>query len=376
MSLHKWIILIIVFVFSSCGNKKTTSPISSQEKHGHEEPVIRYPKNIILMIGDGMGIAQITASMYLNRKGSYLEQFPVVGLQKTFSGDNIITDSAAGATAMACGVKTYNNAIGVDMDTIPVQSILELAEKNGLATGLIATSPVTHATPASFISHSAHRQFMEEIALGFMDTKIDFLVGGGKKYFDRRESDDRDLYQELKDDGYYVSDYFKKDIFETYINHKKNFVFFTGDEDPPHAKNGRKYLPYISSRGATFLKKRNDKGFFLMIEGSQIDWGGHQNDAEWLITEMDDFNTAIGRILKFAKKEKETLVIVTADHECGGFSINNGSTKDELITAFTNNGHTADMVPVFAFGPQAELFHGIYDNTEIFTKMKKALQLD
>ncbi|MFK7772002.1 MAG: alkaline phosphatase [Saprospiraceae bacterium] len=376
MSLNKWIILLIIFVFLSCGNKKTTVPITSPEGHNHEEPAIRYPKNIILMIGDGMGLAQISASMYLNRKGSYLEQFPVVGLQKTFSGDNLITDSAASATAMACGVKTYNNAIGVDMDTLPVQSILELAEKNGLATGLIATSPITHATPASFISHVSRRQFMEEIALGFMDTKIDFLVGGGKKYFDARESDKRNLYQELQDDGYYVNDYSKKDIFETYINPKKNFVFFTANEDPPRAQNGRKYLPYISNKGATFLKKRNDKGFFLMIEGSQIDWGGHQNNSKWLITEMDDFNTAIGRILKFAKKEKETLVIVTADHECGGFSINNGSTRDELVTAFTHNGHTADMVPVFAFGPQAELFHGIYDNTEIFEKMKKALQLN
>jgi alkaline phosphatase len=376
MSLNKWIILLIIFVFSSCGNKKITSPISTQEVHDHTNSVIHYPKNIILMIGDGMGIAQITAAMYLNRKGSYLEQFPVVGLQKTFSGDNIITDSAAAATAMACGVKTYNNAIGVDMDTLPVQSILELAEKNGLATGMIVTAPVTHATPASFISHASRRQSMEEIALGFMDTKIDFLVGGGKKYFDRRESDERNLYQELKDDGYYVNDYFKKDIFETYINPKKNFVFFTGDEDPPQVRNGRKYLPYISSKGATFLKKRNEKGFFLMIEGSQIDWGGHQNDASWLISEMDDFNTAIGRILKFAKKERETLVIVTADHECGGFSINNGSTKNELVTAFTHNGHTADLIPVFAFGPQAELFHGIYDNTEIFEKMKKALRFD
>lgn len=375
MPLNKWIILLIVFAFSSCGNKKTTISSTSQESSENGEQVVHYPKNIILMIGDGMGIAQITASMYLNRRGSYLEQFPVVGLQKTFSGDNLITDSAASATAIACGVKTYNNAIGVDMDTLPVQSILELAEKNGLATGLIATSPVTHATPASFISHVSRRQFLEEIALGFMDTKIDFLVGGGKKYFDRRE-DNRNLYQELKDDGYYVSDYFKKDIFETYINPKKNFVFFTADEDPPRAKNGRKYLPYISTRGATFLRKRNEKGFFLMIEGSQIDWGGHQNSAEWLISEMDDFNTAIGRILKFAKKEKETLVIVTADHECGGFSINNGSTKNELVTAFTHNGHTADMVPVFAYGPQAELFHGIYDNTEIFEKMKKALQLN
>ena len=115
---------------------------------------------------------------------------------------------------------------------------------------------------------------------------------------------------------------------------------------------------------------------FWPFLGPQIDWGGHQNDASWLISEMDDFNTAIGRILKFAKKEKETLIIVTADHECGGFSINNGSTKSELVTAFTNNGHTADLIPVFAFGPQAELFHGIYDNTEIFEKMKKALRLD
>jgi len=376
MSLNKCIFLLILFVFSSCGNKKTTVPSPSEETHKNGEPIVRYPKNIILMIGDGMGLAQITASMYLNKRGSYLEQFPVVGLQKTFSGDDLITDSAAAATAMACGVKTYNNAIGVDMDTLPVQSILELAEKNGLATGLIVTSPVTHATPASFISHVSRRQFPEEIALGFMDTKIDFLVGGGKKYFDRRESDDRNLYQELKDDGYYVNDYFNQDIFETYINPKKNFVFFTGDGDPPQARNGRKYLPYISSRGATFLRKRNDKGFFLMIEGSQIDWGGHQNDAEWLISEMDDFNTAIGRILKFAKKEKETLVIVTADHECGGFSINSGSTRNELVTAFTHNGHTADMVPVFAFGPQSELFHGIYDNTEIFEKMKKAFRFE
>jgi len=109
MSLNKWIILLVFFVFSSCGNKKTTSPISTKETHDHEEPVVRYPKNIILMIGDGMGIAQITASMYLNRKGSYLEQFPVVGFQKTFSGDNLITDSAAGATAMACGIKTLTD---------------------------------------------------------------------------------------------------------------------------------------------------------------------------------------------------------------------------------------------------------------------------
>ena len=327
------------------------------------------------MIGDGMGLGQITASMYTNQKGLYVEQFPVIGLQKTFSGDNLITDSAAGATAIACGVKTYNNAIGVDMDTLPVKSILELSEENGLATGMIVTSSVVHGTPGPFMAHVERRQFLEEIALNYMDTEIDFLVGGGKKYFDRRE-DGRDLYKELKQKGYWVSDYFKRDIFEMNIGSRKPFVFFTADNDPVPASSGRKYLPYISNLGAKFLRKRSEKGFFLMIEGSQIDWGGHGNDAEILLSEMEDFNTAIGRMLKFAKKEGETLLIVTADHECGGFAINNGSTREELIPAFTANGHTADLIPVFAYGPQSELFHGIYENTEIFEKMKEALRLE
>ncbi|HFC00146.1 MAG TPA: alkaline phosphatase [Phaeodactylibacter sp.] len=327
------------------------------------------------MIGDGMGLGQITASMYLNKRGLYLEKFPVIGLQKTFSGNNLITDSAAGATAMACGVKTFNNGIGVNMDTIPVQSILELAEKNGLATGMIVTSSVVHGTPSPFMAHQANRQFKEAIALDFMNTDIDFLVGGGKKYFDRRESDDRNLYKELKEKGYFVSDYFKQDIMDMHIGSKKKFIFFTADDEPTSVMSGRKYLPYIASVGAKFLRKRNDKGFFLMIEGSQIDWGGHQNNAEQLIHELKDFNTAVGRILKFAQKDKETLVIVTADHETGGFAINNGSTKSELVPAFTTNGHTADLIPVFAFGPQSELFNGIYENTAIYEKMKKALRL-
>lgn len=369
---YKWFLILLFFVFSSCGNKKTTV-IINETSHGDSVP--EYPKNIILMIGDGMGLAQITASMYLNKRGIYLEKFPVIGFQKTFSGNNLITDSAAGATAMACGVKTFNNGIGVDMDTIPVQSILELAKENGLATGMIVTSSVVHGTPAPFMAHQMHRQFKEAIALDFMNTEIDLLVGGGKKYFDRRESDDRNLYKELKKKGYYVSDYFKQDIMEMHIGSRKKFIFFTADDDALSAMNGRKYLPYLSSIGTKFLRKRNDKGFFLMIEGSQIDWGGHQNNAEQLFSELKDFNTTIGRILKFAQKDKETLVIVTADHETGGFAINKGSTRDEIVPAFTSNGHTADLIPVFAFGPQAELFNGIYENTEIFEKMKQALRL-
>ncbi len=376
MHLNKWFFISLIFIISSCGNKNKEAISSRGEASNKEVEIITHPKNIILMIGDGMGIAQISASMYLNPKGLFLERFPVVGLQKTFSGDNVITDSAAGATAIACGVKTYNNAIGLDMDTLPVKSILELSNEKGLATGMITTSSIVHGTPGPFLAHVRHRQFKEQIALNYLNTDVDLLVGGGKQYFDRRKTDERNLYKELKEKGYYVSDYFKRDIFEMNISSKRKFIFFTADDDAPSAISGRKYLPFISPLGAKFLRKRSEKGFFLMIEGSQIDWGGHANDADMMVRELDDFNKTIGRILKFAEKDKETLVIVTADHECGGFAINNGSTVEEIVPAFTSNGHTADLIPVFAYGPKSELFNGIYDNTDIYKKMKEALQLD
>jgi len=245
-----------------------------------------------------------------------------------------------------------------------------------LATGMVTTSSIVHGTPAPFMAHVLHRQFKEEIALNYLNTEVDFLVGGGKQYFDRRVTDERNLYKELKEKDYYVSDYFRHDLFDMNISSKRKFVFFTADDDATSALNGREYLPFISPVGAKFLKKRSDKGFFFMIEGSQIDWGGHANDADMMIKELDDFNKTIGRILKFAERDKETLLIVTADHECGGFAINNGSTREEIVPAFTANGHTADLIPVFAYGPKSELFNGIYDNTDIFKKMKEALRLD
>jgi len=375
MSFRQIILVLLVFFISGCGDKSTSTTVSPKGDNIPQSYEEIYPKNIILMIGDGMGIAQISAAMYLNSRKLNIEQFPVVGLQKTFSGDNLITDSAAGATAIACGVKTFNNGIGVDMDTMPVPSIMEIAKAEGLATGMVVTSSVVHGTPAPFMAHVEHRQFMEEIASDFMKTEIDFLVGGGKKYFDNRK-DERNLYKEFKKRGYFISDYFRQDLFEMHVSSRNNFVFFTANNDPVPASSGREYLPYISSVGAKFLRKRSDKGFFMMIEGSQIDWGGHAKDAEKVVSELNDFDKAIGKILKFAQKDKETLVIVTADHECGGFAINNGSTREVLFPAFTTNGHTADLIPVFAYGPKAELFHGIYDNTDIFKKMKQALRLD
>ncbi|MEL6924954.1 MAG: alkaline phosphatase, partial [Bacteroidota bacterium] len=333
-------------------------------------------KNVILMIGDGMGISQITAGLYANGNKLNLENFPVVGLHKSHASDNLVTDSAAGATAFASGVKTYNGAIGVDPDTMAVKSILEEAEANGLATGLVSTSSVVHATPASFIAHQRLRKMYHAIAADFLKTEIDLFIGGGKKWFDGRTQDDRNLVRELKTKGYTVSSYMEKELVDLKIPNDKNFAYFTSNEEPIPVLQGRDYLPAASGIAVNFLKQRSDNGFFLMIEGAQIDWGGHANNSEYIISEMLDFDRAIGEVLKFAEADGETLVIVTADHETGGYSINYGSTMDSLKTSFTTDYHTASMIPVFAYGPSAELFSGIYNNTQIYYKMKKALGLE
>ena len=330
------------------------------------------PKNIILMIGDGMGITQISAGMYSNDNYLNLERFPTIGLHKSYSGDNLVTDSAAGATAFSSGVKTYNGAIGVDMDSMPTTTILEMAEAAGMPTGLVATASIVHATPASFYAHAKSRSSYEEIAADLMNTDIDLFIGGGAKYFERRESDSLNLSSELRARGRSVSSFVDTDFKDLKVDRAKTLAYYTADSEPLPFSQGRNYLVKASELAVDFLHDRDtsDLGFFLMIEGSQIDWGGHSNDSEYIIAEMLEFDRAIGRVLDFAQRNGETLVIVTADHETGGYAINNGSSLGDIKGAFTSDYHTADLIPVFAFGPGAEQFSGIYENTAIFDKMK------
>jgi alkaline phosphatase len=211
-------------------------------------------------------------------------------------------------------------------------------------------------------------------ALQLSTSQVDYFVGGGLKYFNRRESDERDLIQEMQENGYEVGNYFDHEFEQMSPDPSKKFCFLTADNDPLMAAQGRNYLQPASESAIRFLDtKAGEDGFFLMIEGSQIDWGGHGNDANYIITEMIDFDKAIGKVLDFAKEDGETLVIITADHETGGFAINPGSTKEELITEFTTDKHTGTMIPVFAYGPGASLFSGIYENTEIYYKLRHAL---
>lgn len=330
----------------------------------------KHPKNIILMIGDGMGVAQIYAGLTANHGKLNLEQCTTVGFHKNQASDKYVTDSAAGATAFACGQKTYNGAIGVDASGKSIPTILEIAERNGLATGLVATCSITHATPACFISHQASRSLDENIALDFLKTDVDVFIGGGRKFFTNR-TDGLNLSDSLKVRGYQIAN----TITEVKQVKSGKLAAFLADEQQSKFSAGRGDELVKSTEVALNLLKSNKKGMFLMIEGSQIDWGGHGNDTQYIIDEMIDFDNAIGNVLDFAKKDGNTLVIITADHETGGFSIIGGDMKTGQVEGkFTTGNHTGVMIPVFAYGPGADKFSGIYENTDIFHKMINAFR--
>jgi alkaline phosphatase len=349
--------ILILFIFA----------FTNKEKKGKEKK----PKRVIIMIGDGMGLAQITAAMS-NYKGlNAFERFQVIGLSKTHSADDYVTDSGAGATAFSIGKRTYNNAIGVDVDSLPQPTLFELVKKMGWATGVVATSSIVHATPASFYAHVKHRRQYENIAEQLLNGNCDIAIGGGYKFFEQRK-DKRSLLTELAAKGYATS---ADSIIWQNIRAEK-LVYLNAYDGMPRVLDGRKDFLSKASQMAILNASQNTNGMMLMIEGSQIDWGGHAMDFEYMQTELWDFNDCINEVLNWAEKEKDVLVIVTADHETGGLALTENRTdKKAFIPKFTYNEHTGIMVPVFAFGPGSENFSGIFDNTAIFDKLKNLLDL-
>lgn len=328
------------------------------------------PRNVILMIGDGMGVAQVYAGITANGGHLFLDNFKHLGFSKTSSADNYITDSAAAGTALSTGQKTYNGAIGVNMDTVAIKTILEMAEDKQLATGLISTSAITHATPASFIAHQASRGSYEDIAADFLTTDIDVFIGGGYKHFTQR-ADKRDLTRELQQKGYQVMR-----TMDGIAKVKSGKLAGLTAEEHNGAFPVRTMDLPLSTETALNILDQNKKGFFIMIEGSQIDWGGHANNTIYVVNEMLDFDRAIGKALEFAAGDGETLIIVTADHETGGMAIVGGDRKTGMVkAAFPTGDHSGIMVPVFAYGPGAENFTGIMENTDIPKKIMKLMGL-
>ena len=362
--IFSFLFLLSFLIVINCNSQSDNSDGNSNPDNYRDKKA----KNIILMIGDGMGVSHIYAGITANKGHLNIEKLMDIGFSKTHSADNYITDSGAGGTAIAIGYKTFNAGIGVDADTIPRETILEYAEENGKATGLVATSAITHATPASFIAHQPSRYLYEEIAGDFLKTDIEVFIGGGLNHFNKRK-DDVDLTVALKDKGYqlvYELEGLKK------INSGKLAGLLYEDAPPKYSEGRGDMLPVASMKAIEILSKDID-GFFLMIEGSQIDWARHANDTKYIIDEMLDFDRTIGIVLEFAEKDGNTLIIVTADHETGGMGLNNGDIeKGEVIAKYTSGNHTGVMVPVFAYGPGSDNFRGIYENTGIFYKMMEA----
>tara|TARA_R110000868_G_scaffold304437_30_gene565542 strand:- start:4153 stop:5277 length:1125 start_codon:yes stop_codon:yes gene_type:complete len=330
-------------------------------------------KNVIFIIGDGTGLVQLTSGQYklVGAEGLlHIQTMPVTGIVKTYAANSLITDSASGATAYSCGAKTDNGMIGQLPDGSDCKTILELAEEKGLSTGLVSTSGVTHATPASYAAHVQSRNMQAEIASQYLVSGAEVILGGGTEYFvpasdsKSRREDERNLIDEFKSIGYEYID--SKTGLEN-AGDGKLLGLFSPSGMPSEDRTPT--LAQMSTKAISTLSK-NEKGFFLMIEGSQIDWGGHGNDTEYVIREVEDFDNAIKVALDFAKENGETLVVVTADHETGGMTLNAPyGTREKVEIAWTTGGHTGVPVPLMAYGPHAIEFTGWWENAEVGQKV-------
>jgi len=376
-------------------------------------------KNVILFVGDGMGAAQREAVRLatVGEKGNLaMDAMPYTGLIHT-SSTVPVTDSAAAATAFASGVKTYNGAIGVDANKKPVKTVMEYAKDAGKSTGIVTTSQVTDATGAAFGAHVEDRSKQSDIALQFLTkSKIDVILGGGEDFWypagnpgkfqdepaedpsEKSKGTQGNLVEKAKKLGYnYVTT--KNDLQKA--KGGKLLGLFANEEMFQQKPEGQGdiYNPVVPladmTKKAIDTLATNKKGFFLMVEEEGTDEFAHQNNAKMTIKSGYELDKAVQVAKDFAKKNPDTLVLVLADHETGGFSIEEVNDGDEsgdgisqedgpfaiagskhtFVVDWTTSGHTAVNIPITAMGRNSDLFTGIYENTEVFNKLMKAMDL-
>lgn len=361
-------------------------------------PVDRKAKNIILLISDGMSLSQV--STYRLLKGGpneriSVDKFPISGIVLTHSEDAIITDSASSATAYSTGKKTNNGALGTDKNKEVLENFTEIITKYGYVSSLISTSEITHATPAAFASHVDSRRKTDEISIQMMDSDVLTILGGGRHFFLPEEmggkrSDGLNLLEQVQSSHTLLTTKAELDTFD--FSNKGRLVGLFADEALRDKETPENHVfEPTSTEMLNFAINRSDqftsdgcKGFFIMLEGSQVDWAGHANDLNYLNREMKDFDEAVNKALEFAINDQETLVIVTADHETGGLLIEPATptnyTAPEVKFSFNTGlgygSHTGVPVPVYAYGPGSENFTGTLDNTDIFYAMIEALNLE
>ena len=360
-------------------------------------PVNEKAKNIILLIGDGMSLSQV--SSYRLLKGGPNERiavdtFPISGIVLTHSQDAIVTDSASSATAFSTGKKTNNGGLGLDPDNQVLENFTETIDKHGYVSSLISTSEITHATPAAYASHVDLRWKTDEISLQMMDSDVMTILGGGRHFFMTEEmggkrSDEVNLLEEINSSHTILTKKTDMDSFD-HTNQGKVVGLFADEALRDIETPENHSLEPTTSEMLNFALKRSDqfnrngcKGFFVMLEGSQVDCAGHANNLDYLKREMEDFDDAVKTALDFAKNNQDTLVIVTADHETGGLLIEPATptnyTSPEVKFSFNTGigygSHTGVPVPVYAYGPGSENFTGTLDNTDVYYAMVEALDL-
>jgi alkaline phosphatase len=330
---------------------------------------LRPVKNIILCIGDGMGLSQIYATYTANRGELNIFQIKNIGFSITNAADAYITDSAAGATAFASGHKTNDRAVGVDAAGKPLKSLAVYGAKAGKKTADIAVCSLTDATPAAFYAHQTERSDSTAIATDILTSDIDIFLGSGYADFTTNVGGSP-IVDKMKQRGYTMV---RK--FDDFINSRSAKILALMDTGDTRSKlNGRGDYLSLAVKKVISTFKDHPKGFFMMAEGSQIDYGGHENNLAQMITENADFDRMVGDALRFADADGQTLVIVTADHETGGLTLLDGDIKKGYVLGdFSTNDHTGTPVPVFAYGPHSGDFRGVYSNTEIFYKLLKLI---
>ena len=334
--------------------------MESASKQTSEPPI---PRNVILIIGDGMGVPQVYASVVAEKgDNSAFLRFPYSGFSRTYSLNKYRTDSAAGGTALTTGQKVDNYHVNWAPDSTRYNTIFDDAAAVGMLTGFVVTSSALDATPASTYGHVPYRKMFDTLSLQMAQCQHTVMMGGGYRYFlPENRKDGTSPLDTLLRRGYTVV----RSMDSAVAFKGSKLVSLYSDGDPLTAPSRGDVLRKGAMKAIEMLD-RNPKGFALMIEGSQIDWACHNNDSAYMRAELADFELMLNAVLDYAEKDGNTLVVVTADHETGGLTLPDGDIEKGLNTPrYLWGSHTGCMVPVFAYGPGAEYFSGIHQNTDI-----------
>ncbi|MBO5805275.1 MAG: alkaline phosphatase [Tidjanibacter sp.] len=322
------------------------------------------PKNIVFMIGDGMGIEQLSAAWVANRGALNMVQMPYVGLQKTYCLDWLVTDSAAAGTALATGEKTNKGMIATRPNGEELDSMMDLAQQAGKRTGVVVVCRLNDATPATFCCNNPDRDEAEDISADYLTSGVDFIAGGGMDYWRTKRTDGRDIFAEIGQKGYHTYE----SVGELMEATELPVAAVVAPLEMPSALSGERGDNFrnMVSKSLDMLSKDNDEGFFLMVEGSCIDDWLHANRVDAAVEEILDFDRVVGDVLGWAEQDGETLVVVTADHSTGAMTLLWGDIATGSVeVGFANGGHNGILVPYFAYGAGAEKFDGLVENYEL-----------